>query len=86
MSNLSKAISLGRTILVAAIISATPALASTGGYDGHWNVQISSNRPSCPSGASGSTASAGRGPEQRHEAGQWYWPSRWRVGLGHLAW
>ena len=52
MSNLSKAISLGRTILVAAIISATPALASTGGYDGHWNVQISSNRPNCPSGAS----------------------------------
>lgn len=52
MSNLTKAISLGRTILVAAIISATPALASTGGYDGHWNVQISSNRPNCPSGAS----------------------------------
>ena len=68
MSNLSKAISLSRTILVAAIISATPALASTGGYDGHWNVQISSNRPNCPSGASfaiaidkGQVASAGGG-------------------------
>jgi hypothetical protein len=67
VSNLSKAISLGRAILVAAIISATPALASTG-YDGHWNVQISSNRPNCPSGASfaiaidkGQVASAGGG-------------------------
>jgi len=68
MSNPSKAISLSRTILVAAIISATPALASTGGYDGHWNVQISSNRPNCPSGANfaiaidkGQVASAGGG-------------------------
>src|SRR5260370_29553736 len=47
------------------VISTTPALASTG-YDGHWNVQISSNRPDCPSGASfpiaienGQVASAG---------------------------
>ncbi len=68
MSNLSKAISLGRTIVVAAIISSTPALASTGGYDGHWNVQISSSRPNCPSGANfaiaiakGQVASAGSG-------------------------
>jgi hypothetical protein len=68
MTTLSKAISLGRTILAAAIISATPALASTGGYDGHWNVQISSNRPNCPSGANfaiaidkGQVASAGGG-------------------------
>jgi hypothetical protein len=52
MTNLSKAISFGRTLLIAAIISATPALASTGGYDGHWNVQISSSRPNCPSGTS----------------------------------
>jgi hypothetical protein len=51
MTYLSKVISLGRTILALAIISATPALASTG-YDGHWNVQISSNRPNCPSGTS----------------------------------
>jgi hypothetical protein len=68
MTHLSKAISFGRTLLVAAIISATPALASTGGYDGHWNVQISSSRPNCPSGASfaiaidkGQVASAGGG-------------------------
>jgi hypothetical protein len=51
MTKLNKAISFGRTLLAAAIISSTPALASTG-YDGHWNVQISSNRASCPSGAS----------------------------------
>jgi hypothetical protein len=64
MSNL---IFLGRALLAAAIISSTPALASTG-YDGHWNVQISSNRPNCPSGASfaiaierGQVASAGGG-------------------------
>jgi hypothetical protein len=67
MSNLSKAISLVRTVLVSALISSTPALASTG-YDGHWNVQISSSRPNCPSGASfaiaiekGQVASAGGG-------------------------
>ena len=54
MPTLTKTISLARNILIAAIISATPALASTGtgGYDGRWNVQISSNRPNCPSGAS----------------------------------
>jgi hypothetical protein len=51
MTKLSKTISLGRTLMVAAILASTPALASTG-YDGHWNVQISSNRPNCPSGAS----------------------------------
>src|SRR5258708_200898 len=51
MKNFSKAISIGRVIVAAAIISSSPAFASTG-YDGHWNVQISSNRPNCPSGAS----------------------------------
>jgi hypothetical protein len=50
MKNFSKA-TISRVIVAAAVISTTPALASTG-YDGHWNVQISSNRPSCPSGAS----------------------------------
>jgi len=49
--NFTKAISISRVILAAAIMSGTPAFASTG-YDGHWNVQISSNRPNCPSGAS----------------------------------
>jgi hypothetical protein len=65
MKNFSKAISIGRVIVAAAIISSSPAFASTG-YDGHWNVQISSNRPNCPSGASipiaiekGQVASAG---------------------------
>jgi hypothetical protein len=65
MKNFSKAISIGRVILTAAVMSISPALASTG-YDGHWNVQISSNRPNCPSGASipiaiekGQVASAG---------------------------
>ncbi len=65
MKNLSKVISIGRVLIAAAVISTTPALASTG-YDGHWNVQISSNRPDCPSGASfpiaienGQVASAG---------------------------
>ena len=48
--NFSKAISIGRVIVAAAIISSAPAFASTG-YDGHWNVQISSSRPNCPSGA-----------------------------------
>jgi hypothetical protein len=59
------AFSLGRVVLAAAIISISPALASTG-YDGHWNVQISSTRASCPSGQSfaiaidkGHVASAG---------------------------
>src|SRR5258708_17995064 len=51
MKNFSKAISIGRVIVAAAIISSAPAFASTG-YDGHWNVQISSDRPNCPSGAS----------------------------------
>src|SRR5260221_1056531 len=65
MKNFSKAISIGRVIVAAAIISSSPAFASTG-YDGHWNVQISSDRPNCPSGASfpiaianGQVASAG---------------------------
>src|SRR5260370_10010605 len=65
MKNFSKAISIGRVIVAAALISSSPAFASTG-YDGHWNVQISSNRPNCPSGASfpiaieqGPVASAG---------------------------
>jgi len=63
--NFSQAISISRVIIAAAIISSNPAFASTG-YDGHWNVQISSNRPNCPSGASfaiavekGQVASAG---------------------------
>jgi len=63
--NFTRSICVSRFFLAAAIISSTPALASTG-YDGHWNVQISSNRPSCPSGASftiaiekGQVASAG---------------------------
>src|SRR5258707_3772684 len=51
MKNFGKAISIGRVIVAAAVISTTPALASTG-YDGHWNIQISSNHPNCPSGAS----------------------------------
>src|SRR5258708_12560810 len=51
MKNFSKTISIGRVIVAAAIISSSPAFASTG-YDGHWNVQISSNRPNCPSGPS----------------------------------
>jgi hypothetical protein len=50
-----KAICIGRVVLAVALISSVPALASTG-YDGHWNVQISSNRPNCPSGASFSIA------------------------------
>jgi hypothetical protein len=61
----SKAFSLSRVVLAAAIISVSPALASTG-YDGHWNVQISSTRANCPSGQSfaiaidkGQVASAG---------------------------
>ena len=61
----SKAFSLSRVGLAAAIISVSPALASTG-YDGHWNVQISSTRANCPSGQSfaiaidkGQVASAG---------------------------
>ncbi len=65
MKNFGKAISIGRVIVAAAVISTTPALASAG-YDGHWNVQISSNHPNCPSGASfpiaienGQVASAG---------------------------
>lgn len=63
--NFSKAMSISRVIVAAAIISGNPAFASTG-YDGHWSVQISSNRPNCPSGASfaiaiekGQVASAG---------------------------
>jgi hypothetical protein len=59
------AISFSRVLLAAAIISVTPALASTG-YDGHWSVQISSTRPNCPSGQNftiaidkGQVASAG---------------------------
>jgi hypothetical protein len=65
MKNFSKVISIGRVIVAGAVISSSPALASTG-YDGHWNVQITSNRPNCPSGASfpiaienGQVASAG---------------------------
>ena len=61
----NKLISCGRVALAAAIISVSPALASTG-YDGHWNVQISSTRANCPSGQSftiaidkGQVASAG---------------------------
>ena len=49
------AIRIGRIVFAAALISSVPALASTG-YDGHWNVQISSSRPNCPSGASFSIA------------------------------
>jgi hypothetical protein len=65
MNYFSKAISIGRVIVAVVVVSTSPALASTG-YDGHWNVQISSNRPNCPSGASfpiaidkGQVASAG---------------------------
>jgi hypothetical protein len=61
----NKAFSLSRVVLAAAIISISPALASTG-YDGRWNVQISSTRANCPSGQSfaiaiekGQVASAG---------------------------
>ena len=61
----NKLISFSRIAFAAAIISVSPALASTG-YDGHWNVQISSTRASCPSGTSftiaidrGQVASAG---------------------------
>jgi hypothetical protein len=48
---LTRAIAIGRAVVAAIIISASPALASTG-YDGHWNVQISSSRANCPSGTS----------------------------------
>jgi len=61
----NKAISFSRAALAALIISVTPALASTG-YDGHWNVRISSSRANCASGQSftiaidkGQVASAG---------------------------
>jgi hypothetical protein len=61
----NKLFSFGRIAFATAIISVTPALASTG-YDGHWNVQISSTRANCPSGTSftiaidkGQVASAG---------------------------
>src|SRR5258708_23781997 len=49
MKNFSKAVSIGRVIVAAAIISSSPAFASTG-YDGHCNVQISPNRPNCSRG------------------------------------
>ena len=61
----TKTFSLAPVVLATAIISVSPALASTG-YDGHWNVQISSARANCPSGQSftiaidkGQVASAG---------------------------
>jgi hypothetical protein len=45
-----KSISTTRLLLLAALVTATPAAAST--FDGDWNVQIASSNEACSSGAS----------------------------------
>ena len=45
-----KSFSTTRLLLLAALVTATPAAAST--FDGDWNVQIASSNESCSSGAS----------------------------------
>jgi hypothetical protein len=48
----TRTIAIGRAVLAGVIISGSPPAFASTGYDGHWNVLISSSRPNCPSGTS----------------------------------
>ena len=50
MGYFRKSISTARLLLLVALVTTTPAAAST--FDGDWNVQIASSNEACSSGAS----------------------------------